>query len=122
MQQLGLRGPAIRPVAPPPGFNHSLKHRAAASSNSSQTSALSLQQYDDCELLWLQYGRQLKLSKSAIYASLQDVQLGALPCDAELLRSRTAAFAALGQQGVVPGLDALRVLNTSRHALHHDPE
>lgn len=119
MQQVGLRSPAIRPFAPPPGL-HSLKHRATASSNSHTT--LSLQQYDDCELLWLQYGRQLKLSKSAIYASLQDVQLGALPCDAELLRSRTAAFAALGQQGVVPGLDALRVLNTSRHALHHDPE
>lgn len=32
---------------------------------------VSLQQYDDCELLWLQYGRQLSLSKSAIYWSLQ---------------------------------------------------
>jgi hypothetical protein len=117
--QFGLHKPATRPLAPT-SRPHSHNHRATAASSTPTTP--SLQQYDDCELLWVQYGRQLKLSKSAIYASLQDVQLGALPCDAELLRSRTAAFAALGQQGVVPGLDALRVLNTCRHTLRHDPE
>jgi hypothetical protein len=49
------------------------------------------------------------------------VQRGRLPCDAEVLRERARAFAALGQQQVVPGLDALRVLNSSRHALRHEP-
>lgn len=52
---------------------------------------------------------------------LQDVQLGALPCNAELLKSRAAGFAALGQQQQVPGLDALRVLNSSRHCLRYEP-
>jgi hypothetical protein len=32
---------------------------------------ISLQQYDDCELLWLQYGRQLSLSKQATFWVLQ---------------------------------------------------
>lgn len=51
----------------------------------------------------------------------QDVQTGLLPCNAELLRSRVAGFAALGQQQQVPGLDALRVLNSSRHCLRYEP-
>lgn len=83
---------------------------------------VTLQQYDDCELLWAQYGRQLSLSKGTILRSLQDVQRGALPCDAELLRERAAAFAALGNKQLIPGLDALRVLNSSRHALRNKPE
>jgi hypothetical protein len=67
-------------------------------------------------------GNQPQKDHSVSPYALQDVQQGILPCDAELLRERTAAFAALGQQQQVPGLDAMRVLNSSRHALHHEPQ
>lgn len=38
---------------------------------SSDPTVISLRQYDDCELLWLQYGRQLSLNKQSIYWVLQ---------------------------------------------------
>lgn len=46
-------------------------HASSTVGNVQVSQVATLSQYDDCELLWLQYGRQLSLSKSAIYWSLQ---------------------------------------------------
>lgn len=45
--------------------------KATSPQLSHDPTVISLQQYDDCELLWLQYGRQLSLSKQAIFWVLQ---------------------------------------------------
>jgi len=71
--------------------------------------ALTLQQYDDFEQLWLEYRHGLPLSKAAAMEVLQAVQLGSLPADRDLLRSRAQQFAAFGH--VVPHFDTMRVLN-----------
>jgi hypothetical protein len=67
--------------APKQSFANTRSKLAATSIPASQASSAfdsgqlsqvaTLSQYDDCELLLLQYGRQLSLSKSAIYWSLQ---------------------------------------------------
>lgn len=93
----------------------------AAASAAATPATISLKQYEDCELLWLEHRASLSISKRAALWALQDVQRGRLPCDAEVLRGRAQAFAALGQAQGVPGLDALRVLNSSRHALRQEP-
>jgi hypothetical protein len=84
-----------------------------------------LQQYDDFELLWLEYRHELSISKTAAVWALQDVQLGLLPCDADLLRHRALQFTALGQQGIGSrsgrsSIDTRRILNSSRHVLAYD--
>lgn len=82
---------------------------------------LTLQQYDDFELLWLEYRHGLSLSKAATLDVLRHVQLGSLPADADLLRGRAQQFAALGRRH--PRLDTLRVLNQScQHVLACDAE
>jgi hypothetical protein len=85
----------------------------------------SLQQYDDFELLWLEYRHDLSISKTAAVWALQDVQLGLLPCDADLLRDRAQHFAALSQQGISSrsgssSIDTRRILNSSRYVLAYD--
>jgi hypothetical protein len=86
-----------------------------------------LQQYDDFELLWLEYRHELSISKTAAVWALQDVQLGLLPCDADLLRERAQQFTALANQGSPRNsssssnsLDTRRILNSSRHVLVYD--
>eukprot|EP00879_Flechtneria_rotunda_P010232 GHRR01010698.1.p1 GENE.GHRR01010698.1~~GHRR01010698.1.p1 ORF type:complete len:542 (+),score=183.51 GHRR01010698.1:54-1679(+) len=79
---------------------------------------ITLQQYDDFELLWLEYRHDLSISKSAAVWVLEGVQSGTLPCDADLVRDWAEQFTALGQ--LVPKLDTRRILNTSRHVLSYD--
>eukprot|EP00882_Tetradesmus_deserticola_P013052 GHRQ01013843.1.p1 GENE.GHRQ01013843.1~~GHRQ01013843.1.p1 ORF type:complete len:161 (+),score=38.16 GHRQ01013843.1:562-1044(+) len=89
-----------------------------------QYHAPTLQQYDDFELLWLEYRHELSISKTSAVWALQDVQLGLLPCDADLLRHRALQFTALGQQRIRSrgscSIDSRRILNSSRHILAYD--
>jgi len=82
---------------------------------------LTLQQYDDFELLWLEHRHGLSLGKAAALDVLKHVQTGFLPPDADLLRGRAQQFAALGRP--YPHLDTQRVLNYScQHVLECDAE
>lgn len=79
---------------------------------------VTLQEYDDFELLWLEYRHELSVSKETALWTLEDVQMGLLPCDADLLRDRAEQFTALSQQ--IRKLDSRRLLNTSRFLLAYD--
>eukprot|EP00878_Enallax_costatus_P012149 GHUV01012686.1.p1 GENE.GHUV01012686.1~~GHUV01012686.1.p1 ORF type:complete len:554 (+),score=180.02 GHUV01012686.1:1134-2795(+) len=79
---------------------------------------LTLQEYDDFELLWLEYRHELSVNKEAALRTLECVQLGLLPSDADLLRDRAQRFTALSQQ--IAKLDTRRLLNTSNSLLGYD--
>lgn len=95
-----------------------LAAKATAAEAGKTHEAISLHQYDDFELLWLEYRHELSLSKEAALWTLEDVQRGVLPCDADLLKERAQQFTALSQH--VPKLDTRRLLNVSRSFLLYD--
>lgn len=86
-------------------------------SNTAASTPVTLQEFDDFELLWLEYRHGLSISKEVALWALEDVQLGLLPCDAELLRDRAQQLTGLPQ--TIPKLDSRRLLNTSRSLLKY---
>ncbi|KAI8464323.1 MAG: hypothetical protein J3K34DRAFT_440820 [Monoraphidium minutum] len=69
--------------------------------------------------MWLRGRERLSLSRDAAAWALDAARRGELPCDAELLEARAAAW--LGVGAALPGVDGRRVVNRHRLALFWDP-
>lgn len=78
----------------------------------------SAKDYDDFELIWLEYRKELSVGRDLAAWVLSHVQSGRLPCDVTLVRQRITSVLELPK--VVAGLDARALLNSSKETLTYD--